>query len=306
MDHRHGSFAPLVPSSVDRVRLFFFLPPAVAFLLLASRAIVAAQTLERVIYASVVERNGEPVLDLGPKDFLVREDGQAREILAVARDTDPLQIALLVDNSERMQSNVPELRKALTAFVDSTRDGVQMALITIAERPTIAVPYTTDKATLRRAADKLFAFQAGNYLLDAIAETSQGLARRPASRSIIAVISGVGPEYSYRQYTEVLRFFREGGAALHVLSLGAGRNDTGREIVLSRGSTETGGRYETILVPTGLEPKARQMATELSNQYRITYARPDRLIPPKTVEVSTRRPDLRARGMLVKTDEAKR
>ncbi len=267
---------------------------------------VSGQAGERVIYAGVVERNGEPVLDLGIKDFLVKEDGQSREILDVARDTDPLQVALLVDNSDRMQQNVPELRRALGTFVDSMRDGVQIALITIAERPTIVVPYTADRAALRKAIDKLFAFPAGNYLLDAIAETSQGLAKRPARRSVIAVVTGTGPEFSYRQYTEVLRFFREGGAALHVLMLGAGRSDAGREIVLSRGSSETGGRYENILVPTGLELKARQMATELSNQYRVRYARPDRLVPPKKTEITTRRPDLRARGMLMKTDEDQR
>ena len=78
----------------------------------------------------------------------------------------------------------------------------------------------------------MFAFEAGNYLLDGIAETSQGLAKRTMWRSAIAVITGLGPEMSYRQYTEVLRFFREGGASLHVLQLGWGVGAQGREIVV--------------------------------------------------------------------------
>ena len=85
--------------------------------------------------------------------------------------------------------------------------------------------------------------------------------------------------------------------------LGMGIGGQGREIVLSRGTSETGGRYEQVLSITGLEMKARQLATEISNQYRVTYARPDRLIPPKNTEVSVRRPDLRARGKLMKTDK---
>src|SRR5205085_4513069 len=123
-------------------------------------------------------------------------------------------------------------------------------LITLAERPTIAVGYTADHAALHSGVDKLFAFQAGSYLLDAIAETSQGLAKRTLWRSAIAIITANGVDFSYRQYTEVLRFFREGGASLHVLMLGPG-NHVGREIVLGRGSAETGGRYDTILSPTG-------------------------------------------------------
>ena len=275
---------------------------AFAFVAAASPS-AHAQADERIIYTSVVDRDGAPVLDLTLKDFIVREDGQAREVLRVARDTDPLQIALLVDNSVSMRPQLSLLRKAVTTFIDSTRDDVQLALISLAERPTILVGYTTDRAALRRAADKMFAFDAGNYLLDGIAETSQGLAKRTMWRSAIAVITGIGPEMSYRQYTEVLRFFRAGGASLHVIQLGSGIGDQGREIVVSRGTSETGGRFDEVLVPTSLELKSRQLATELSNQYRVTYARPSRLVPPSKIEVSVRRADLRARGMLLKTEK---
>ena len=268
----------------------------------AAPAAVFAQADERVIYTSVVDKDGAPVLDLTIKDFIVREDGQAREILRVARDNDPLQIALLVDNSVAMRPRLSVLRRAVTAFIDATRDDVQLALITLAERPTILVGYTTDRAALRKAADNLFAYEAANYLLDGIAETSQGLAKRTMWRSAIAVITGVGPEMSYRQYTEVLRFFRAGGASLHVMQMGSAIGGQGREIVVGKGTEETGGRFEEVLAATSLELKSRQLATELSNQYRVTYARPSRLVPPSKTEVSVRRTDLRARGMLLKTE----
>jgi VWFA-related protein len=269
----------------------------------AAAVILDAQADERVIYTSVVDRDGAPVLDLTIKDFIVREDGQAREVLRVARDNDPLQIALLVDNSISMRPRLSSLRRAVTAFIGETREDVHLALITLAERPTVVVGYTTDRAALRKAADKMFAFEAANYLLDGIAEASQGLAKRTMWRSAIAVITGVGPEMSYRQYTEVLRFFRAGGASLHVIQVGTGIGEQGREIVVSKGTSETGGRFDEVLVPTALELKSRQLATELSNQYRVTYARPSRLVPPSQVEISVRRADLRARGMLLKTDK---
>ncbi len=269
----------------------------------SAAAILEAQADERVLYTSVVDKDGAPVLDLGIKDFIVREDGQAREILSVARDNDPLQIALLVDNSVAMRPRLSQLRKAVAAFIESTRDDVQLALITLAERPTILVGYTTDRTALRKAAENMFAYEAANYLLDGISETSQGLAKRTNLRSAIAVITGIGPEMSYRQYTEVLRFFREGGASLHVLQVGTGIGAQGREIVISKGTSETGGRFEEVLIPARIELKAQQLATELSNQYRVAYARPSRLVPPSKTEVSTRRPDLRARGMLMKTDK---
>jgi VWFA-related protein len=274
----------------------------VVLLLACATSSALGQATERVVYTSVVDRDGTPVLDLTARDFVVREDGVAREVLRVARDEDPLQVALLVDNSTSMRSRLPQLRKAAAAFVKATREGVPIALITLAERPTIVVGYTTERGVLLNAIAKMFSFEAGNYLLDGIAETSQGLTKRTMWRSAIAVITGLGPELSYRQYTEVLRFFREGGATLHVLQLGMGFGAQGREIVVSRGTSETGGRFEEVLTPAALEVKAHQLGTEISNQYRVIYARPERLIPPKKVEVSVRRPNLRVRSRLLEIE----
>ncbi len=152
---------------------------ALAAAVLASSAPAFAQADERIIYASVVDRNGAPVLNLTEKDFVVREDGQAREILRVTKDTDPLQIALLIDNSRAMRNQIADLRRATAAFVDNIREGVQIALITLGERPTIAVPYTTDRDALKASINRLFATSdSGNYLLDGIAETSEGFEKR--------------------------------------------------------------------------------------------------------------------------------
>jgi VWFA-related protein len=279
------------------------LPSLLLALVLGCASPALAQSDERIMYASVVDKAGTPVFDLTAKDFIVREDGQAREILRVTADTDPLQIALLVDNSESMRTKLGDLRHAVTAFIDNTREGVQIALVTLAERPTISVGYTADHDALKKGADRLFAYSAGNYLLDGIAEASQGLAKRTMWRPVIVAISGVAGEMSYRQYTEVLRIFRESGASLNVLTLGLGNGGFDRDTVVSKGTEETGGRNDLILSSMGLQPKAEQLATEISHQYRIVYARPQRLIPPKTTEVTAKRQDLRARGMLMKTDK---
>ena len=189
------------------------------------------------------------------------------------------------------------LRKAVAAFIDATREGVQLALITLAERPTIRRRlHDRSGGAAQGRNDNMFAFEAGNYLLDGIAETSQGLAKRTMWRSAIAVITG------HRTRDELSPVHR--GAALLSrrrrvaprVQLGTGIGEQGREIVVSRGTSETGGRFEEVLMPTSLELKSRQLATELSNQYRVTYARPSRLVPPSKTEVSVRRTDLARAG----------
>src|SRR5262245_58249244 len=118
----------------------------VVLMMMALSRSVFAQVDERIMYASVVDDKGQPVLGLNAKDLAVREDGQAREILQVSRDEDPLQLALLVDNSVEMRNKLSDLRNAISTFISSLRPGIQVALLTLAERPTIVVSYTTDHA----------------------------------------------------------------------------------------------------------------------------------------------------------------
>lgn len=282
-----------------------------------------AQVDERVIYASVVDAKGQPVLGVGPKDLVVREDGQTREILRVAKDDDPMQIALLVDNSVSMRNDLLDLRRAISTFVTSLRPGVQVALLTLAERPTIVVSYTADHAALLKGVDRIVAYDAGNFLLDGIAEASEGLTKRPVARPVMVVVTGTGPELSYRHYASVLRPLRDSGAALHAIMVtGAnvesimhaaetrnaadsvgGIGGVGRDFVLGRMTKETGGRYEEVLSMSILIVKLQQLSSEISNQYRVTFARPQRLIPPKSTEISARQPNMRARGMLMKAEK---
>lgn len=276
-----------------------------AFLVLLAPSATFAQADERVIYASVVDRDGAPVPDLTVSDFIVREDDVEREVLRVTRDTDPMQLALLVDNSTAARNQIGELRRALSAFFRRLREGPEVALIGLAERPTIVVDYTTDRSVLLKNVNLIFAPAAeGSTLLDAIAETSQGFGRRPEVRSVIVAIVTEGPDLSHRYYTDVLEALQEGGAALHaiVLKTGGAGGDLSVRTVLDTGTKQSGGRYEEVLAASALEAKLDQLASELSNQYRVVFARPPQLIPPSTTTISVRQPELRARGMLMKTD----
>jgi hypothetical protein len=75
-----------------------------------------------------------------------------------------------------------------------------------------------------------------------------------------------------------------------------GRN---RENVFDRGTTQTGGRRKNILTSMAMTDALERLAAELLGQYRITYARPDTLIPPGKIEVSVRPAGLTVRGVPV-------
>lgn len=278
----------------------------VAVLLLGSALVVSsrpasAQAQERAIYASALDRAGAPVPGLGPADFIIREDKVAREILRVAPAAEPMEIALLVDNSQFSEQYIRDYREALVAFINTiAADNVkhQIAIITVAERPTINTDYTLDLSLAVKGAERIFAMPgSGAYLLDGIIETSQGIIKRRAARPVIVAISTEGPELSDRQYPTVLEPLRASGAAFHVIVVGRPlNNSTDRAIVLDVGTKDTGGHNDNLLTGTALTARLRQVATELTNQYRVTYARPESLIPPEQITIAAARAGLTVRG----------
>lgn len=100
------------------IRAGAFLAPVLASVaVLASGVPVHAQARERTLYVSALDAAGAPVPSLGPTDVRVREDGVASEVLRVTPATDPMHIALLVDNSAAVARQINDYRGGLKAFV---------------------------------------------------------------------------------------------------------------------------------------------------------------------------------------------
>lgn len=270
------------------------------------------------MYVSMLDRTGAPVSNMAPSDFIVREDNVAREVLRVVPAAEPMQIAILIDNSTAAAPHVPQIRRALPAFVDAlampTAAGRrnEIALITLASRPTILADYSLDPAPIRSAVDRIWeeSLTSGYYLLNGIIEITQGFRRREASRPVIVAIVGEGPELSNRHPGQVLTPLRESGAAFHVITLGppaAGIGDdvTYRNTVVDEGPRISGGTRTQLLAASALPARLLQLANVLTSTYLVTYARPDSLIPPEQVTVAARRQDLTAHGTPVRNFQAR-
>jgi VWFA-related protein len=266
-------------------------------------ALVEAQTKPTSIYVSVLDSKGDPVTGLSAADFGVKEDNVAREVLKAEPATEPLTVALLIDDSQALTSGVQFIRDAAHGFVKGLAGKADIAVITFGERPTIAQDYTRDERAVLAATGRIFPRSgAGSYLLDAIVETSKGLQKKEAARPVIVVLMLEDVEFSNRYYEQVLNELEKSHAALHVVAIGT--PDSGvssdeirnRNQVVAEGTSRTGGRRDQVLALSGAPGRMAQLAKELVNQYAVTYARPDTLIPPERIDVSTTRPGLTVRA----------
>jgi len=268
----------------------------------------AADVRNREIYVSVLDNKGAPVTGLTPADFVIKEDGAVREVLDVKPADAPLQIAVLIDDSTAASDATSYLRDGLAAFLERMRGKAEIGLITVGDRPTVLAPYTTDTEVLNQRVRRLFPrTNSGAYLLDAITDASKALAKREASRPVILAVTFEGVEHSNQHHEVVLRELMKSGAALHVIAIGtpAGSMDDemrSRGLVLSEGTLRTGGRRDQVLAVSGIPDKLKQAADELLNQYVVTYGRPDKLIPPEKITVTSTRKNVTVRARTRLTD----
>ena len=266
-----------------------------------SNTYAQAGARERTLFVSALDSRGEPVEGLNPSDFVVTEDGRAREILRVSRAIEPMDIAVLADNSAAADRAIPSLRDGLKDFVGALAADHQIAIVGLADRPTILQDYTSNRTQLEAAVGRLFAMgSSGMTLLDAIVEVSAGVRRREATRAVLVPVMTNGVEFTNRNGRDVIRAAREAGVTLTAIVVGelnfVSNEERERALVLDQGTRETGGQFVTLLTESALVPGLQKLARQLSSQYKVVYGRPDSLIPPEKTEVSSARPGVTMRG----------
>ena len=283
-------------------RMFPVLTLAMLGMFLPSLA--SSQALERDMFVSVLDRSDKPVPNLGPRDIAILEDGRPREILRMRRATEPLDLAVLVDTSAAASSQVSDLRQGLESLIARMRPQAHIALVEFGERPRVLADYTSDAALLAQGVGRIFSIQgSGAYTLEALVDTLKGTKKREAERSAVVIIWMGGLEFSNRDSRDVLALLAEQGPALHVLTVSRGTpadmmtvDGRNRESVFDRGTRASGGSRQNVLSSMAINEALDRIATELLSQYRVTYARPQTLIPPEKIEVRATRTDLTARG----------
>lgn len=305
------SYAPMRITS--RLRLAVVLALVFAVAIVATPPLTAGQAgaRERTLYVSAVDNKGEPVDGLGPDAFVVTEDGRRREVLRVSRAIDPIDIALLVDNSTAARDIISDLRSGLATFVARMAPANQIAVITLADRPTIVTDYTNDPKKLADAV-KVFAMPgSGMTLLDALIETSKGITKRESPRAVIVTVTTDGTEFTNFYSRDVVKALTNASVQLHMVGIGRfvhseEHSTRERSFLLTEGPRATGGQQITLLAASGLDQALERLARQLSSQYKVVYGRPESLIPPEKIDVSSARADLTMRGSPARESKERR
>jgi len=271
-----------------RFRLFCTAPVApvalVAVPMIAGLAAPAPQNVvQKTALVTVVAEARGPVANLGPRDFVVREDRAPRDVLDVRPATEPIFITLLIDTIRPpagVLAPTQDFRRGLAAFVSTIKGGnpdAQIAILDYAGAPVTAIDFTSEAPTLDRYIQRLFPNrQADALLIDAVVEGAKKLGDKPSPRRAIVVVDFNSRDASavpaMQQAEEIVN---KSGATVWTVSVrSTSASSSHRENLLNVVTRSSGGTRVTIVEPTGLESMLKSVANSLLSQYTVTFTRP--------------------------------
>jgi hypothetical protein len=212
-------------------------------------------------------------------------------------------LAVTIDDGEAARPYIQFIRDGMKGFIKKMEGKAEIALSTFGDRPTPITEYTQSMAQLEKGIGTLFARpSAGAQLLEAIVDLSRGIERREEPRKAIAVLLvDRGIEFGNLYSATVLDRLKQSGATLHVLAIGQPSDSLedemrNRNAVIADGTSLTGGRRDQVLAESGIPERLLRLADELTNQYVVSYSRPETLIPPEKLDVSVSKRGLTVRA----------
>jgi Ca-activated chloride channel family protein len=249
------------------------------------------------VYASVVDRNGEPVRGLTQDDFEVLEDGRPQTLSAFAAADFPLTVALAVDHSFSMAQDRGRMlqasKSAAKAFLSALRPADESLVVGIGTRAVVI-------AAAGESRDRQIATVAGlsawgtTPLHDAILASIDAVDAARGRRALV-ILSDGDDRYSDATAQDVLARARRSNVMVYPVALGRTRPALFAEI-----ATLTGGRSYHERDPGKLETAMVKIAEQLREQYLLGYS-PARLPAPGTSEwrsitVRVKKPDVTVRA----------
>lgn len=239
---------------------------------------------------TISDERGSPVRGLSREQFHVYEDDEPMEIadfgIEGERRDRPLSVAVLLDLSQSMRSQVKRVREAAMALLEQLRPQDEIMVAKFNDQITILQPFTGDAGDPDRTLKNLGRAWGGTALFRSIEETLKDLRERPGRKIILAVSDGddsvMQHEGHYLQslyIQDLLRLCVRTGTTVYGVRPGMSVpswkpfegfvNETGGRLVYSGGD---------------LERLFTELGAEFMSQYYIAYD-----IDPKLKEGHRRR-----------------
>jgi hypothetical protein len=266
---------------------------------LLALALVLQAGVARTVLATVVDPRNRAVVDLDVDDFVIRDSGAARDVLA-ARVAD-YPVVVFIDNSPQASAEFESIRAAANRFI--TRIGQRpVALGTLGGTPTLVATFDDDRATvLARLNAVVPEATGGTAVVQGMATAARAIRALDVPFSSIVVVTtspaaGVG-----EAPTGWLQEILESHAIANVVVRRAADVAATPDLNDLRALTEqTHGQLTTVYSAVSYGVALDHLADGMAGEMMIDYLVPGDAPSKADVTVGVKVPGLRVKGLGVR------
>jgi Ca-activated chloride channel family protein len=227
-----------------------------------------------VLHATVSDRQGGFVSDLGERDFEVDEDGVPQPIRLFKNEDVPVTVGLVVDHSTSMQSKMAEVTAATRAFVRSSNQNDEMFVVNFNEKVYLGLPGAirfTDSTAELSDAIATTPTRGMTALYDAVAKGLEGLQAGSRDKKVLIVVSDGGDNASARSLAEVMKLAGQSSAVVYTVGIFQPEDPERNLSVLKSLAQATGGEAFLPDELSDVTAVCERIARDIRHQYTIGY-----------------------------------
>jgi Ca-activated chloride channel family protein len=251
---------------------------------------------EVLLNCTVVNENGQAVLDLGRGDFRIWEDGVAQTATSFVLQDLPVSIGIVIDNSGSMRDKRAAVNAAALDLLRASNPLDVAFIVNFSDRAYLDQGFTSNIALLDRGLAH-FDSRGTTALYDAVAASADELSKHAKNpKQVLLVITDGGDNASRLSMEQTIRRVQDlGGPVIYTIGMlfGSDKEESQRaRSALVQLSQETGG---IAYFPHSLEEVdsiTAEVARDIRTQYTIGYhsTKPASLGGYRTVSVEAKGP----------------
>jgi VWFA-related protein len=234
------------------------------------------------VLASVRNKQGAIIRDLGKGDFAVLENGRPQTVKYFSRDTElPLTIGLMVDTSISQTKVIEAERGASFRFIDHIlrENKDKIFIMQFDMSVSMRQPLTDSRPKLEQALSlvdipterqlRTGGWVPGTILYDAVVDAAKNTMQKQQGRKAMILLTDGVDTGSDHSVNDAIEAAQRADSLIYSIYFSA-EGPTGRPI-LKRMSQETGGGFFEVSKKQSFEQIFDQIQDELRSQYNLGY-----------------------------------
>ena len=221
---------------------------------------------------TVTDGRGQYLDDLTRDRFRVMDQGTSQGIVEFEPQSREVSCVLLLDTTGSMQLALPALKNAALRLIGELRPQDSIAVYSFSDTVIELQPFTTDKASARRAVLHTQAF-GDTALYDALARVGQDLAGRPGKKVIVLFTDGKDNSSTLNPDAAIQRA-KTNGVPIYTVAQGEAIGHRDLLEQLAGISKATGGEAFAIEKPSEIGRVFEKVSEDLTHGYLLMFQPP--------------------------------